>query len=219
MDGLDNRSQQRLVKIPVTTTILPGDSLNLSVPSDISPNSVVMIELNLQQTTPFFQLVITQLNEGCFRISNETDAPVKLKKNCQAFRVYSTSSSVDFPLSQNVESPLLPTMSVQDILKNITIDGDLTSTERQPLLDINKSHEDIFQPTLPGYDHSFGLVNASFSFAGKARPIPQKLRFPNYGSHQNLLFNIKCQQLKDQGVLMIRLKKESSQSSPIMHGS
>ena len=110
-------------------------------------------------------------------------------------------------------------MSVQDILKNITIDGDLTSTERQPLLDIIKSHEDIFQPTLPGYDHSFGLVNASFSFAGKARPIPQKLRFPNYGSHQNLLFNIKCQQLKDQGVLMIRLKKESSQSSPIMHGS
>ena len=43
---------------------------------------------------------------------------------------------------------------------------------------------------------------AEFNFASKARPVPQKLRFPNFGSHQYLLFNQKCQQLKSQGVLV-----------------
>ena len=55
LDELDRCSQQRLVKIPETTTILPGDTLHLSFPSDMSPDSIVMIEPNLQQIIPFFQ--------------------------------------------------------------------------------------------------------------------------------------------------------------------
>ena len=60
----------------------------------------------------------------------------------------------------------------------------------------------VFQPTLPGYNHSFGPVYTSFKFASKARPVPDKLRHPNYGCHRNLLFNQKCRQLESQGVLL-----------------
>ena len=43
---------------------------------------------------------------------------------------------------------------------------------------------------------------ASFKFASKARPVPDKIRSPNYGSHQDLLFNKKCLLLRQQGVLL-----------------
>ena len=61
---------------------------------------------------------------------------------------------------------------------------------------------------MPGYNHAFGPVYASFKFASKARPVPTKIRTPNYGTCQDLLFNQKCQLLKQLGVLI----------DPIEHG-
>ena len=60
----------------------------------------------------------------------------------------------------------------------------------------------MFQPSLLGYNHAFGTVFANFKFASRARPKAQKLLSPNYGSVQDLLFNHKCLQLKQQGVLL-----------------
>ena len=202
LDSLDRRSKQRLVKVPQNSTILPGDCLSFQAPTDMAPDSVVLLEPNLQQTTPFFSSTIVPLNNGCFEVSNETSEAVTLKKNCQAFSLYTTSTEASFPSSKNLFPAPIQRISPKDIIKDVVIDGNLSTSEKQPLLDAISAHCEIFQPTLPGYNHSFGPVYASFSFASKARPVPQKLRFPDYGSHQNILFNQKCQQLKDQGVLI-----------------
>ena len=123
--------------------------------------------------------------------------------------MYTTSPS---PTPTNILNPLdippIAEKSLKNILDNIQFDGNLSKQDKQPLIDIISSHSSIFQPSLPGYNHSFGPVYASFNFASRARPVPQKLRSPNYGSHQDLLFNQKCQQLKQQGVLV----------DPIEHG-
>ena len=209
LDTFDTRSVQRLVKVPSNTIILPGTDYTLSAPPDIPPDSFVMVEPNLQQTKPFFEPIISQLEDGSVTVKNQSPEPVLLKKNCQAFSVYTTSPS---PTPSNIPNPLdIPPIvekPLKDILSNILFDGNLSKQDKQPLLDIISSHSSIFQPSLPGYNHSFGPVYAAFSFASKARPVPQKLRSPNYGSHQDLLFNQKCQQLKQQGVLV----------DPIEHG-
>ena len=66
----------------------------------------------------------------------------------------------------------------------------------------------VFQPDLPGYNGAYGPVYASFQFASKARPITQKLRSPNYGSIQESLFNMKCQELERTGVIIDPLSND-----------
>ena len=60
----------------------------------------------------------------------------------------------------------------------------------------------VFGRDLPGYNGAFGPVKASFEFASKARPVPQKARFPNYGSQTQLLLNQKAAQMLEKGVLI-----------------
>ena len=60
----------------------------------------------------------------------------------------------------------------------------------------------VFRWDLPGYNGAFGLVRVSFEFASKARPVPQKARFPNYGSQTQLLLNQKAAQMLEKGVLI-----------------
>ena len=194
-------SKQRLVQVPITTTILPGDSCKFNAPPDIKPDDYVMIEPNLQQTTSFFSPTITQLQTGSFSVCNESDDPVVLKKNCQAFSLYTTSDS-QTSITNPLEIPPIQKLSNQDIQKDIKIDGNLTHSESKSIKDVVAQHNAVFQPTLPGYNNAFGPVFASFTFASNHRPKSQKLRSPNYSSHQNLLFNLKCLQLRQQGVLL-----------------
>ena len=204
LDTMDTRSTQRLVKMTSETTLLPGDSCTMRAPPDLPPDSFVMLEPNLQQTQPFFSPTITQLEEGSFTVQNQSSDPIHLKKNCQAFSLYTTSPSSPFSSTNPhpLEIPPLVEKSTKEIIKDITFDGNLSNQDKQPFLDSISKHSPVFQPSLPGYNHSFGPVYASFKFASKARPVPDKLRSPNYGTHQDLLFNQKCQQLKQQGVLL-----------------
>ena len=202
LDSLTNKSHQRLVKVPKHTILLPGESLSLKAPPDIPPDSFVELEPNLSQAPAFFYPTISKLENGVATIQNVLSDPVKLKKNCQAVSLHTTSTCPSFPNRHplDVQKPSL--IPVTEIQKDVTFDGNLPAKTKQQLKDIISSHSEIFQPTLPGYNHSFGPVYADFNFASKARPVPQKLRFPNFGSHQYLLFNQKCQQLKYQGVLV-----------------
>ena len=204
LDMQETEAKQRFVKVPQKTTLLPGDNLTLNAPCDLPHDSFVMIEPNLQQTKPFFSSNIIKIDEGKITVSNEVDHPVTFKKNCQALSVYSTKviPAQSKHTLNNLDVPALTTLSEQDILRQVTIDGNLSKQQKQPLLTAISKHTAVFQKSLPGYNHSFGPVYASFKFASKARPLPTKIRAPNYGSQQDLLFNQKCQLLKQLGVLI-----------------
>ena len=210
LDSMESKAKQRLVKIPSSTTLLPGDNLSLKAPRDLSPNSFVMVEPNLQQTPPFFSSSIIRLVGGEISVKNESKDPIILKKNCQALSVYPTKViQKPDPLKQYVLNVPPPRpLSPNDILKEVSICGNLAKSEKQQLIDVITKHTAVFQPSLPGYNHAFGPVYASFKFASKARPLPSKIRSPTYGTHQDLLFNQKCQLLKQLGVLI----------DPIEHG-
>ena len=87
-------------------------------------------------------------------------------------------------------------------LKDIDISKETPREIKNKLINIAKSHKEVFDGKLPGYNGSFGPLFADFNFASRARPSAQKLRSPAYGSKQELLFNEKCQQLRDQNVLI-----------------
>ena len=60
----------------------------------------------------------------------------------------------------------------------------------------------MFQDNLPGYNGYFGQVSASYEFASAAKPVPQKTYMPNYGQHGEKLYNIKCREMIEKGVLL-----------------
>ena len=209
LDKMDTWAKQRLVKVPQKTTLLPGDSLSVSAPPDIPPDSFIMIEPNLTQAPPFFSSNIMRIDNGIITVENESKNPVLLKKNCQAFSVYTTKAPPKPKLNPNpIIDVKMNSLSKDEVLKGVLIDGNLPAADKQALQTTISQHLKIFQPDLPGYNHAFGPVYASMKFASKNRPVPQKLRSPHYGSHQDLLYNQKCQILKHQGVLI----------DPVEHG-
>ena len=69
-------------------------------------------------------------------------------------------------------------------------------------------YSQVFQPDLPGYNNSFGLVFADFQFTSSARPPSQKVFTPAYGPHNQLLLHQKFLSLKNKGVLKGHTLKE-----------
>ena len=80
--------------------------------------------------------------------------------------------------------------------------SNLTHREKKPVIKVVNSHLDAYQSDLPSYNNAFRKVNTNFEWARKTMPTPTKLWALAYGSHGAILYNMKCQQLKDKGVLI-----------------
>ena len=72
---------------------------------------------------------------------------------------------------------------------------------KQSLQDTIEEHKDIFKRDLPGYNHIFGKLEASFEWASKARPQCNRARMPDYNARGTDLYNRKARELIDLGVL------------------
>ena len=59
----------------------------------------------------------------------------------------------------------------------------------------------MFRSDLPGYNHKFGKVEASFTWASKARPTANRARMPDYNAKGSKLYNEKALELASLGVL------------------
>ena len=168
-----------------------------------------MIEPNTRQCKPFFDSEIIKLEKGQFEVVNKLKNPITLSKNNQAIVMYTTKEVEANPHKQvsrsgecvlNVKT--FNPKSQTEILAEIKFDGNLSNVEKEPFKKSIIENTSVFQPDLPGYNGAYGPVYASFQFASKARPITQKLRSPNYGSIQESLFNLKCQELEKAGVII-----------------
>ena len=72
---------------------------------------------------------------------------------------------------------------------------------KQSLQDIIEEHKDIFKRDLPGYNHVFGKLEATFEWASKARPQCNRAQIPDYNARGTELYNRKARELIDLRVL------------------
>ena len=200
MDQFDTR--QRLVHVPNKIDIVPGEMITFSVPSGFPSECEVAVEPNLAQVRAFFTPKIVQVRDSKFTIENEGPEVLQVKKNCQAVTIRMTG---DAKQVHHLGKDLLPTPIIPKTTKQMLDEFDVSNipaSRRKSVLDVVEKYSEVFQNDLPGYNNSFGIVYANFEWASKARPTPQKLRAPAYGSHGAMLFNIKCKQLVEKGVLV-----------------
>ena len=203
---LDHLSQHNLVSVSKRTEVHPGDSIILPLPCNMAGADEILVEPNLRQSKPFFPSSITQVEDNKIKITNTSDNIVNLKKNTQVaiFTTTVKGSHRSFSPISNIISPQPTIKPLHDVLQEMIIDGShkLSKQQKQPLVDSISRHLAVFGNDLPGYNHHFGTVYASFEFATKTKPKSYKLRKPSYGHHAELLFNQKCLQMKQQNVLV-----------------
>ena len=92
---------------------------------------------------------------------------------------------------------------VKHLLEQVQFDqaGNLPLSKLKDLQDIMIDNSSVLQDDLPGYNHRYGPVFASFQFLSGNLPHPQKSRMPSYGSEGERLYNIKCKEMIEKGVL------------------
>ena len=202
---LDHLSKHNLVSVSRRTEVHPGDTISLPLPFNMAGADEILVEPNLRQSKPFFAPSITKVEDNKIKITNTSGSIVNLKKNTQVAIFTATvqgSHKSSSPIS-NIISPQPTLKPLTDVLQEMVIDGShkLSKQQKQPFVDSISRHLAVFGNDLPGYNHHFGKVYASFEFATKTKPKSYKLRKPSYGHHAELLFNQKCLQMKQQNVL------------------
>ena len=205
LDQIANK--QRLIGCNSTAKILPGEELALKLPVDMPENCEVMIETNSDELDPFFMPKIVEASLGQISVTNESSRVIQIKKNCKPVRVCLTrdASKVHQIPASNPRPLTLPTLrkTPMEIMTEVTLDGSKSMNKDQlkQVTEIIQDKAEVFQSDLPGYNQHFGPVYANFEFNSKARPIAHKLRAPGYNPHAAHLFNQKCLELKEKGVL------------------
>ena len=113
----------------------------------------------------------------------------------------STEAKKAHHVCTNLPFVSLEQKSAQNVIEDMDL-SNLSNTKRKPFIETVVSHLNTFQTNLSRYNHAYRPIFASFEWVGKTRLTPIKLWAPDYSSHGAMLFNIKCQQLIEKGVLI-----------------
>ena len=183
------RAQAYVLRAPAsTTTIWPGEFIELEVPKDIPQDVTLALEprtdSDCSQGTTLWPLpdIITSVGRKV-RIPNDTDTPKILKRNdhfCQIQSVFSpsikepyTNDSISVPEPKTITKGL---HSDQVILNPDDLLDDNTVTK------FNQLHEEfdsVYDPNFPGYNGAYGPIKGVVNM-GPVLPPQRKGRIPQY---------------------------------------
>ncbi|ESO90481.1 hypothetical protein LOTGIDRAFT_164058 [Lottia gigantea] len=163
------RTQASVLRSTESTTIWPGQFIEVKLPANINQLSTVAIEprLDSAQTndhTRWPEPAILQSVGGKIRIPNATDLPVVIRRNSH----FSQVVPVFTPESHNI----LPTPNQKLI----------TPVVSSPVLSFEvllKQYEQVFSPSPTGYNGAFGPFTAKVN-KGPVLPPQRKGRIPQY---------------------------------------
>ena len=198
---------------PTSTTIWPGEFLELGLPNDAPPDSVYALEprtdapsvrkLTASQLWP--QPTMVSSVAGKIRIPNLTPEPHFLKRNehfCQVHAVYTPeahNTNTQLPVSPPPKPPVHQPSTKHSV--NVTLDPNnlLPQDVRAKFTSLLDEYDHIFDPNIKGYNGAEGPFEARVNM-GSAEPPQRKGRLPQYARHQLLELQQKFDRLETLGV-------------------
>ena len=187
-----NRSTAVILRIPRQTTLLPGDSLNLSVPNEFSADNFIAVEprMNSQSLKSdkinqmWLKPHIAAHVDGKISLPNLTDKPILLKKHEQlcnivpVLPVEETSSICE--ISTESQHPKQPTLSETTDYQNIVVDPDVSNTVNEKLGQLHNQYSTVFDSrTLGCYNGFSGPLEVKINM-GPTLPKQRKGKMPLY---------------------------------------
>ena len=179
--------------------VLRGEVLEFDAPSTVSDNEEIYIEpLHGKE---FFLPHSLSISDNKIRIENTEHEVLQLKNGAQVARV----SRAFHQSSPELEGG--SRLTIEDIntkMTEVVIDQAKTfkGEDQLKLKNIIEENSCVLGDNLPGYNGTYGPVNASIEFTTQARPVPQKAGMPAYGSKMEQLYNTKCKEMIDKGILI-----------------
>ena len=189
-----------IVRAPSTnTTLYPGDSIEVDVPPDLEDQPELALEprLNNSPVPPMWpQPAIVTPVCGKVRITNETEAPLLLRKNEQFGQLLGTSVPI-YDVSR-VKPPTIHATTTQPAIGDISVDPHnvLPTSVVSAFHDVNKQFSNVFNKKGKLYNGAFGPLEAVVNM-GPTLPPQRKGRVPQYSRNKLVELQDKFDELED----------------------
>ena len=203
------RTQAYILRSP-STTVWPGDHIDIALPEHLPPEGKVAIEPRMERsnkTSLWPRPEIVDVVAGKVRLVNDTDDPKHLNKNEQFCQVLPTmpcdtnrSKIVDDrfpPKRRDTASPVRPYHS-----DSVNVDPDhiLSVEQRELFRKTLRDHDNLFDPQYKGYNGAVGDFQATINM-GPTQPPQRKGRLPQYSDEKLVILQQKCDELESLGVI------------------
>jgi hypothetical protein len=199
----------------VSTTIWPGEFVEIELPSDVPTDGEYALEPRMDapsvrrattsQLWPRPQIISSVA--GKIRIPNLTAEPQSLKRNehfCQVRQTYSpevSSTSIQVPTNMNTKPRSDMNRTKQAYSSDVRLDPDnlLSPDVRMKFKSLMREYDDVFDPSIRGYNGAVGPFEAKVNM-GPVEPPQRKGRLPQYARHQLVELQEKFDTLEALGV-------------------
>lgn len=198
---------------PNSMTMWPGEFVEVQLSSDAPPDSEYALEprtdspcaRRLQASQLWPPPSIVSSVAGKIRIPNLSSEPLSLKRNehfCQVNPVF-VPDSVISPENTVTGPPPAPPLSAINAShsSSVRIDPDnlLPTDVRASFSSLLKEYDDVFDPSIKGYNGAVGHFEARVNM-GPVEPPQCKGRLPQYACDRLVELQQKFDQLEDTGV-------------------
>ena len=195
---------------PTSTTVWPGEFLEVELPGDVPPDSIYALEprtdapsvrrLTASQLWPKPTMVSSVA--GKIRIPNLTPEPYFLKRNkhfCQVHAIFTPEEDTQLPVSPPPRPPVHQTSTNHSA--NVSLDPNnlLPQDIRAKFTSLLNEYDHIFDPNIKGYNGAEGPFEAKVNM-GPVEPPQRKDILPQYACHQLLELQQKFDELEALGV-------------------
>ena len=199
---------------PTSTTIWPGDFVEIKLPDEAFPDCEYALEprsdapsirkLTASQLWPPPSIVSSVA--GKIRIPNLSSEPHSLKRNehfCQVNPVFSPAINVATFSSPSCEPCPRLSGPTGDLQHNSSLRVDpenaLLPDIRAKLQELHDDYDEVFDPRMKGYSAAAGSFEAQVNM-GPIKPPQRKGRLPQYGRNKLVELQEKFDQLEELGV-------------------
>ncbi len=198
------RTQSHIVRASRnSTTIWPGEFVEVSVPDDFCSDAAIAVEprLHAPKARLWPEPDVMDTVGGKIRLPNNTTEPITLSRHEQFCQIHHVISPMEVPSDEIIAGTckISPCSTVYSNLISVNPDKVLPPEIEAQFRDVNTQFDDVFNPAYSGYNGASGPFKAVVNM-GPVLPPQRKGRVPQYSRDKLSALQDKFDELEEAGV-------------------